>query len=159
MAKVYNGRRTHSHEAPITVFLIGMRINRLRKIRSWVPVLKAMPAMLRELAQDKQSGFLWHRTYVSGRTIVVVQYWRSSEDIYSYAVDAARLHRPAWKAYNKAIRRHPGDVGVWHETYAVPAGHHETVYVDMPVIGLAAATESIPVRVGKDSARQRMAAV
>lgn len=158
MATIHHGRRTHAHEGPVTVLLIGMRLNRLRKVRSWAPVVKAMPAMLQELAQDPQAGFLRHRTYLSGRTILVVQYWRSAEDIYRYAVDAERLHRPAWKAYNKAIRKRPGDVGVWHETYMVPAGHHETIYVDMPVIGLAAATESIQVRSGQDSARQRMAA-
>lgn len=36
-------------------------------------------------------------------------------------------------------------VGIWHETYAVPAGGHESVYVGMPITGLAAATTSLPI--------------
>ncbi len=34
----------------VVVFVIGMRINRLRRVRSWWPAFTGMPRMLRELA-------------------------------------------------------------------------------------------------------------
>ncbi len=42
------------------------------------------------------------------------------------------------------MRKNRGDVGIWHETYLVPAGQYEAVYSGMPLFGLAkaaAATE------------------
>jgi hypothetical protein len=40
--------------------------------------------------------------------------------------------------------RGDGSVGIWHETYAVEAGHHKTIYNIMPMFGLAKATENLP---------------
>jgi hypothetical protein len=40
------------------VFLIGMRINRWRSPRSWLPAFGAMPRMLRELSAPPELGFL-----------------------------------------------------------------------------------------------------
>lgn len=37
-----------------------------------------------------------------------------------------------------------GDVGVWHETYRVAAGAHESIYVDMPPFGLGWAGKLVP---------------
>lgn len=57
------------------VFLIGMRINRLRKVRSWWGAFVGMPRMLAELAKHPEDGLLHARTFWSGRTFMVVQYW------------------------------------------------------------------------------------
>lgn len=44
------------------VFLIGMRVNHLWDVRRWVPALRAMPAMLRELLSDpdRRHRPAWH---------------------------------------------------------------------------------------------------
>ena len=63
---------------------------------------------------------------------------------------------PAWKRFNAAARRHTDAVGIWHETYAVPAGHVETVYGNGAVIGLGAATGTVPVRQRGRAARERI---
>jgi len=47
-------------------------------------------------------------------------------------------------------------VGIWHETFIVPAGSYETVYDDMPAYGLAAATGVVPVGRRGDTAAQRL---
>jgi hypothetical protein len=47
---------------------------------------------------------------------------------------------PAWAAFNRAVGNN-GSVGVWHETYEVAPGHYESIYVNMPRWGLAAAGE------------------
>ncbi len=154
MARIVKGRWTHSHSGELTVFLIGMRINRLLRPDAWVPVVAAMGPMLAELSNDPKSGFLGYRLLVGWRGPTVVQYWRSTEDVYRYAGDREGKHRPAWAAFNRRARKTPGLVGIWHETYQVARA--ETVYVDLPPIGLAAVTtrRQIPGRL--DHAQDRL---
>ncbi|HEX6875944.1 MAG TPA: DUF4188 domain-containing protein [Nocardioidaceae bacterium] len=125
------------------VFVIGMRINRWRRVRSWMPVFVAMPKMLRELQDRPGSGLLGARTYWSGRVFLVVQYWASVEALGRYARDAGQSHQPAWVAFNRAAAG-SGDVGIFHETYEVPRAGVESLYGNMPEFGLAAAHASIP---------------
>ena len=42
-------------------------------------------------------------------------------------------------AFYRRSRRATGAVGIRHETYAVPAGGHESLYVGMPPTGLGKA--------------------
>jgi hypothetical protein len=133
-----------------------MRINRLWRPDLWGPTLAAMGPMLAELAQDPASGFLGYRVLLGWRGPTLVQYWRSTEDVYRYAGDHTAHHRPAWAAYTRRARRAPGVVGVWHETYQV--GRAESVYVDVPVMGLAASTGARQVTGRMDHARDRLRA-
>jgi hypothetical protein len=87
----------------------------------------------------------------------MVQYWRSFEALERYATDPARVHRPAWTAFNRAIGSN-GDVGIWHETYRVRPGDYECVYNNMPLFGLAKATRAVPATGPRESAPGRMAA-
>jgi len=48
------------------------------------------------------------------------------------------------------------DVGIWHETYVISAGHSESVYASMPLFGLAAATSRVKIGAGTHRARQRI---
>jgi hypothetical protein len=155
MADIARGRWTHAHTGDLTVFLIGMRINRLWRPDAWFPTLIAMGPMLAELSQDHESGFLGYRLLLGWRGPTLIQYWRSTEDVYRYASDLGAKHRPAWTAFNRRARKAPGAVGVWHETYQVAKA--ESMYVDLPTIGLAAATTARPVTGRLDRARQRLA--
>jgi hypothetical protein len=123
------------------VFLIGMRINRVRKVRSWWPTFVGMPRMLDELSKADR-GLLGYHTFWAGRTFLVVQYWRSAAELGAYARDGAMLHAPAWAAFNQQAAR-TGDVGIFHETYVVPRSRIESVYGNMPAFGLAAAVGSV----------------
>ncbi|MFJ5217594.1 DUF4188 domain-containing protein [Streptomyces sp. NPDC088354] len=153
------GRNTAAAEGEIVVFHIGMRINRLRALREWLPAFMAMPRMLRELSQDKGSGFLGYRLLLgSPRLFYVVQYWSTKEQLIAYASQQDKQHRPAWAEFNRRARAGKGRVGIWHETYAVPAGSYESVYVDMPAFGLGAATGVVPVGRRGESAAERLAA-
>ncbi|MDT0308240.1 DUF4188 domain-containing protein [Streptomyces sp. DSM 44917] len=156
--KVIEGRMTAAGDREATVFLIGMRINSFWRVRSWWPVFTAMPRMLRELSKAPGSGFLGYRLLLGGpRLIYTVQYWASHEQLLAYASAPDREHRPAWAAFNRRLRAGKGRVGFWHETYVVPAGAHEAVYVNMPPFGLAAATEVLPVARRGDRAADRLA--
>lgn len=153
---VVAGRRTHTPTETLTVFAIGMRVNKLARPDAWLPTLAAMGPMIAELSRDPDSGFLGARTLLGWRGPTVLQYWRSTDDLYRYASDTSSRHRPAWTAFNARARRSPGAVGIWHETYQVSAA--ETMYVDTPVMGLAAATGSQAVGSRSDRAVQRLAA-
>ncbi|MYW44936.1 DUF4188 domain-containing protein, partial [Streptomyces sp. SID161] len=143
---VVEGRTTAAREGGVVVFLIGMRVNSFAAVRSWWPVARAMGPMLAELRRDRDSGLLGFKVLRGGlREVYVVQYWESTEKLLAYASAPDRRHRPAWAAYNRRLREGRGKVGFWHETYAVPAGAHESVYVNMPAYGLAAATGAVPV--------------
>ncbi|MDQ1739160.1 MAG: hypothetical protein QOE53_812 [Pseudonocardiales bacterium] len=149
---------TADHDADVVVFLIGMRINRWRSIRYWGPVLLAFLPMLRELLREPSSGCRSARTFLSGRTILTVQYWDTVEQVLAYAHDPQGRHRPAWRAFNRTAARTTA-VGIFHETYSVKSGNYESIYRAMPPFGLAAATGSVaPVARRGTTARDRLAA-
>ncbi len=144
-------------EGDFVVFLIGMRFNKPWKVGQWWPVFMAMPKMLKELkAAGPSSGFLGHTAI---RPSLMVQYWRSFEQLEAYARSKDSLHWPAWVAFNRRIKGARGDVGIWHETYRVRAGDYECIYSGMPPFGLSAAAELVALgkeRVGESSARERL---
>ena len=150
MAKVCKGRYTAEPEDGVVVFLIGMRINKPWKLLTWLPVFVAMPRMLARLQRRPEYGLLGARTYM-GPNPVVIQYWRSIEDLERFARDADDPHLAAWRRYNRRIAS-SGDVGIYHETYVVQRDHTESVYVNMPAWGLAAATTHVPARAGRATA-------
>jgi hypothetical protein len=155
MAQIIDKRVTAEIEGEFVVFLIGMRINRLWKVWKWLPVFTAMPRMLRELEGRPESGFLGANQYFGSlRRPMLVQYWRSFEQLEAYARDRDATHWPAWVSFNKRVASN-GDVGIWHETYLVPAGGFECVYNNMPPIGLGRATRLVPAAGRKATAASR----
>jgi hypothetical protein len=72
------------------------------------------------------------------RTIIVVQYWRSMDQLMSYAKSKESSHLPAWKDFNQSVGT-DGSVGIWHETYSVSPGTYENIYGNMPPFGLGKA--------------------
>jgi hypothetical protein len=157
MRAINKGRWTHDGgDEGVVVFLIGMRVNRLRAVRSWLPVTRAMPRMLAELAREPDLGLLGVTSCVQGRGALVVQYWRDLDSLLSYAHAAEHEHRPAWREFNKLVRDADGAVGIWHETFVVPAGAHESIYSDMPSQGLLGALGGSRVESRRNSARERM---
>ena len=154
MAEIRAERLTAEVDGEVVVFLIGMRVNKLWKIHKWLPVALAMGRMLQEIEKDRATGFLGVEAFGALRP-VLVQYWRSFEHLEQYALDKAREHLPAWKAFNRAVGSN-GDVGIWHETYRVRAGDYECVYNNMPLFGLAKATRAVPATGRRESAPGRM---
>ncbi len=144
MAKVITDRMTVENDRELVVFLIGMRVNRWWKPHKWVPVSMAMARMLEELYANPDLGLLHHEQWF-GRTAILVQYWRDMESLMAYARAKDAEHLPAWRDFNKRVGMN-GDVGIWHETYRIPAGAYEVIYGNMPTFGLAQALGSVPVR-------------
>ena len=156
MAKeIHGGRFTATYDGEVVVFLIGMRVNKPLAVRAWWPVFTAMPRMLKQLSQDPESGLLGYRLFITPQGPTVLQYWSSADKLLEFAGDPARDHRPAWMAYFRDSFK-DGAVGIWHETYVVPAGSHESIYGNMPPIGLGAVAGFVPVSRHRESARQRL---
>ena len=150
-----NQRLAATRDGTFVVFLIGMRINKFWQVDKWWPVAMAMPRMVKELLQQPESGFL-HAESWFGRTTIMVQYWRSLEQLLAYARNKEAEHLPAWRAFNQAIGT-DGSVGIWHETYVANSGTYENIYVNMPAFGLGKAGTAYPATGGKQSAAARMA--
>ena len=155
MSKVFPGRYAATIEGPLVVFLIGMRINRLFAIHKWLPVARAMPPMLQELAANKESGFLHAEFAIQWPGVTTIQYWRSFEALHNYAHNRDARHMPAWAAFNRAVGN-SGSVGIWHETYQVADRNYECIYANMPRFGLSAAGTHEPATGRRQDARSRM---
>ena len=145
-------------EGGVVVFLIGMRINKLWKVWKWLPVLRAMPKMLAELAAHPEFGMLSARSHFGLRNLWSTQYWKSAAHLQAFAHSAGNAHLPAWKAFNRSVGT-SGDVGIWHETYVVPPGHLESIYVNMPRHGLGLAGKLFPGKGARATAAKRLAGV
>ncbi len=156
MANFFPGRYTAQSGEPFAVFLIGMRINRLFALRSWMRVAAAMPAMLKELKRDPSLGLLHFEVFLYWRGVGVIQYWRSFEHLHAYAHARNAAHLPAWAEFNRRIGSN-GKVGIWHETYTVTPGNYECVYANMPRFGLGAASNHVSATGRLESARSRIA--
>jgi hypothetical protein len=155
MTDVLRGRFAADISEPFVVFLIGMRINKWSAFRKWLPTLGAMIPMMRTLGQHPEKGLLGKQMSLFWRGVVIVQYWRSFDDLERFARDRADPHLAAWQRFNRSIGS-DGSVGFWHETYLVPAGQYEAVYVNMPVWGLARATNHVPAVGARETARRRL---
>jgi hypothetical protein len=157
MADVYPGRFTARTDADSTaVFLIGMRFNKLLRVRSWMPVASAMPRMMKVLMTEPEYGLRGYQNWF-GRTTIMVSYWRSAADVQRFASDPDAPHAAAWREFTRKVGA-SGLVGVWHELYTVHRGEYEAVYANMPRFGLGSALDHIPVGPGSRTSKQRMTA-
>jgi len=151
---IHRERLTATLGGEFVIFLIGLRVNAPWMIHKWLPVVRAMPRMLKELYRRPDLGFVHAEMWFS-RTTIMVQYWRSMEQLLAYAANREAEHLPAWRAFNRAVGT-DGTVGIWHETYAASAGTYENVYVNMPLFGLGKAGFAEPATGGKKSALDRL---
>jgi hypothetical protein len=143
-------------EGDFVVFIIGMRINKLWKVWKWLPVVAAKTPKRAELAKHPEMGLLAARgAFLTPREPAVIQYWRSFEQLEAFARSKDATHFPAWVKFNKSVASN-GDVGIWHETYLVPAGQYEAIYNNMPRVGLATIGELVPASGRKDTASGRL---
>ena len=151
---IYKSRMTAQISGEFAVFMIGMRINKPWMVHKWIPVLRAMPKMLNELYSDSEMGLLSHEMWFS-RTLVLVQYWRSIDQLLDYAKRRDSAHLPAWQAFNRSVGC-DGTVGIWHETYKAGPGSYESVYINMPAFGLGKAGDLLEAKGNLKSASNRI---
>jgi Domain of unknown function (DUF4188) len=157
MNTVIPGRFTAVTSEEHVVFLIGMRINRLTAVASWVPTAMAMGDMMAELAAKPEFGLLHSESFMRWRMFVFVQYWESFEKLERFARAKDLPHLPAWQAFNRRVGT-DGTVGIFHETYVVRAKSSECIYNNMPRFGLGRAFDHVPVAARGQAAGKRIGA-
>lgn len=138
MTELNTERMTAELDEEFVVFRIGMRVNRLWKIHEWLPLVRAMRKMLDELQGDPESGLLAFDFKPGIRNHEYFQYWRSFEKLREYALDPDSQHVPAMQWTAEQMRESDA-TGIWHETYLVQDDAYETIYDNMPPIGLGKA--------------------
>ena len=80
----------------------------------------------------------------------------SLDDLLRYASNRERTHVPAWRRWVKEWGL-SGALGVWHETYVIEPGQHETLYKQMPPFGLGKVGPLVPAEGPLHGARGRLA--
>lgn len=149
-------RVTAAVDGDLVVFLIGMRINRPWKLGVWLPVARAMGRMIAELESRpaEETGYLGRQG--TGPSLTLIQYWRSFAHLEAWARAGDAAHWPAWTEFNRRMKTRRGDVGIWHETFAVPRDGIESLYSGMPPRGLGRIFPLVPAEGGLSGARGRM---
>jgi hypothetical protein len=154
MVDVNQGRWTAEIDGDFVVFLIGARPDKFHLIRSLRDLggKRGMKHMLDYLMERPEKGLLGYEMGLK----VIVQYWRSFEQLEAFAKDKDDPHLDAWRNYWKRVGKSPRS-GIWHETYLVRSGEYEAIYGNMPAFGLGKATKLVPVA-ESSSARKRLKA-
>jgi len=150
-------RYTAQYPDDFVVFFIGFRLNKIWRVREWLPVVRSAFAMVKELRELPDSPLLESRTMISvrdWRVPLFIQYWRSFDELEAWARNKDLLHRPAQTEFFRRTAFN-GNVGVFHETFRVEAGQYEAIYANMPRVLLGQAGEYVPLR-PTASARDRL---
>ena len=153
--KLNVGRFTVDAPEEVTVFLIGMRVNKPLRVDKWFPVFTAMPRMLAHLAKNPEAGMLGYQNWF-GRTTMMLSYWESAEHLQRFAADPDAPHVAPWRRFMKEVGN-DGSVGIWHETYMSRPSDREVIYVNMPAFGLGQAVGATVIGAGLSTAKQRLA--
>jgi hypothetical protein len=157
MPKVIPGRFTAETKESFVVFSIGMRVNNIWAIDKWLPTANAMSPMLTALHQYPEKGFLGQESFyrLFPPEVVLITYWQSFEHLEHFARNPDDPHLESWRKFNRSIGS-DGSVGIWHETFLVQPGQYEAMYANMPLFGLAAATQHVPAVGRRETARRRL---
>jgi hypothetical protein len=113
----------------LVVIYLGMRVNASRGVRS----LASFGPKIRKSVEEEPDGLLLHENLLFSLLPPhpgMRQYWRDFDSLERWA--RSLPHRQWWQQF----LRDRGGTGFWHETY-FRGGQIESVYIDMPGLGLA----------------------
>lgn len=149
-AQFYNDTDgSFSASREIVVFLIGTRINHPLGLLApgWREMAPFFPKMVEQLeANAEEFGFLGMTSWLNWSTrkaqseILQIGYFKNIDGLHAFA--HSKLHREGWAWYEKHSKQYP-HLGIFHETYAVPAGNWEAIYKNHHLGGLMSLREPI----------------
>eukprot|EP00656_Telonema_subtile_P057833 TRINITY_DN9608_c0_g1_i1.p1 TRINITY_DN9608_c0_g1~~TRINITY_DN9608_c0_g1_i1.p1 ORF type:complete len:302 (-),score=69.30 TRINITY_DN9608_c0_g1_i1:379-1284(-) len=134
-------------EGDFLVLMIGIVPHSLWAFWRWMPIVRGMVNMSKDLQTNADSGFLGYEVYV-GLQPMIVQYWRSFDHM-------KKCPAPEWASLAQSAT---GDssLGVWHETYVIKAGDYEGVYSNMPPYGLGKVGKCVEAKGQFEKAASRL---
>src|SRR5699024_5226366 len=110
-----------------------------------------------ELYTHKEElGFLSMENFFGLRTTVMIQYWRSMDDLLTYA--RGKKHLTAWRDFNRKVGDNKA-VGIYHESYQVKRENYESVFANMYFHGLSKILTLYPITNDLKCAKTRMMAL
>ncbi|KAG5916743.1 hypothetical protein E4U42_007521 [Claviceps africana] len=148
---------------PLVVFNLGVQFNHPQG--QLCPHAKDLAekfaAMTRELLARRHELGLLSVTNWSGAddqpasgagpdTMLISYYFRDVESVHRFAHE--EMHRAAWDWY-QAVRPH--HIGIFHETFVVPAHAHETIYVNCRPLLLGAGLVKVADGRGDEKGHER----
>jgi hypothetical protein len=132
----------------LVVIYLGMRVNSLRGLATLI----SFGPKIRKSVEARPDGLLLHENLLFSLFpphAGMRQYWRDFVSLERWA--RSLPHSQWWQRF----LRDRGGTGFWHETY-FRGGQVESVYIDMPGIGLAKFAPTAPARGSLFSARRRL---
>ena len=129
-------------DSEVVVFLIGTRVN--HPLGLLAPGAKKIGDYFSSMVKDLEEhadkfGFLGMTSWVNNSTratnneLLDVCYFRTTEGLHKFA--HSKYHREGWDWWNKTVKEHP-HLSIYHETYHVPKGHWESIYVNSHISGI-----------------------
>jgi Domain of unknown function (DUF4188) len=132
----------------LVIIYLGMRARSLRGLRT----LAGFGPKIRKAVADGPDGLLLHENLLFSLIPLhsgMRQYWRDFDSLERWARSVP--HSEWWQRF----LRDRGGTGFWHETY-FRGGQLESVYIDMPRIGLARVGSIEAAKGSMFSARRRL---
>lgn len=132
-------------DSEVVVFLIGFRNNHplgiLAPGMKWIG--EQFQGMIRDLEEhDEEFGLMGMTSWINTSTRTTqneslqVGYFKTVEGLHAFA--HSEYHMKTWREWNANVKQWP-HLSIYHETYAVPKGAWETIYVNSHVSGFPSA--------------------
>lgn len=141
----------------VVVFMIGTRSNHPFGILA--PGFEQTGKYFASMAQSLEDhadefGFLGMTSWLnssdrgSKSESMMVCYFRSTEGLHAFA--HSQHHREGWDWWNRNVKNMP-HISIYHETYHVPKGHWENIYINSHISGINTTTSRFTDKeTGKD---------
>jgi hypothetical protein len=144
---------TKPSQYPITVIKLAARSN--HPLGTFHPHIRTISTFFKRMVKDlddhsEKYGFLGANTYIgsersTANEIMILAYFRTYEGLHTWAHTAGGVHREAWSYWNTKVmangKTEDGRMfSIMHETYQIPAGMWENIYVNYHPSGLGATT-------------------
>ena len=132
----------------LVVIYLGMRVNSPRGLKT----LLSFGQKIRNSVEAGPDGLLLHENLLFSLLpphVGMRQYWRDFDSLERWA--RSLPHKGWWQQF----LRDTGGTGFWHETY-FRGGQIESIFIDMPPVGLAKIAPVTPARGSMFSARRRL---
>ncbi|KAF5024883.1 hypothetical protein F66182_3041 [Fusarium sp. NRRL 66182] len=129
--------------SPVVVFQLGIQINHPLGLAApgMMEIGDYFGAMQRDLfSRREEHGMLSSSNWrgderSSNNTLLFIYYFRDVESVHRFA--HGDTHRKAWDFMNERKLKH---IGIFHETFCVPAKEYESVYVNCHPVLMGRAT-------------------
>jgi len=126
----------------VVVFILGARSNHVngRYAPGMAAVGEAYSEMWKDAEENREKwGFLGKTTGLktsnleSNNATIWISYWKNLDSLERFAQGAA--HKKGWDLFRQTTKKYP-HIGIMHETYAVPKGRWETIYINFLPFGM-----------------------